>query len=582
MKASAARTALTYFAYTKRAVCTVVLTLWCFAFSTGAQTSQRTAHAPQPPSVLLATSFGAVGDLRPVNHLSFKAGSRAVKAEAATFSAADVGKLVIGLTSRDGVPASVSSQIVAVAANGASATLLDETSTSLDAPTGGIGTDNADAIQRCWDASAARGLVCWVPAGQFLFAGHPLTLRSHMSVEGGAPELAALVCAPSVRDCVVLDDGPVQFVSISRLALNGTEGDLPPPKEARLAQRGFYLKARGSGQAGGGLWQSTFAHVQLSGFWGDEFTLEGGTGEYMHPNQFLFFEDMELQTARGAPGVGPPPDSYRLRMVGQNAQITFSGGQIHGAINSQLGNGVLIDGAGVVRFEGVTCEWVDSCLDVRSGTAIRFTDGWIENAKRVATLGAKGVRGFTFDHNYLANSCYDRQNGTGWCLKLASAKEDAGVTFAHNTLAWGVAPPDGLVVAPPGALVAAVGTLQNGGDPTAATAHTGRTIGARAGFGGAGRPSGSIADAGSNAGWRKAMGMSDFIAPGGTATVSVAWSPTPFPSADFTASCLTVGAKAVVRVEGIVEQSADHLEVQVRNADPRSPQRATVQCVGML
>ncbi len=556
------------------------LYVWLFIFALGAGVpkAQGKAQPPQPPSVLSATSFGAVGDLRVVGHLSFKAGSRAVQAEAGTFSAADVGKLVLGLTSKDGLPASVSSQIVAVAANGVSATLLDETSTSLDAQTGGVGTDNADAIQRCWDASATRGLVCWLPAGQFLFAGHPLTLRSHMSVEGGAPELTALVCAPSIRDCVGLDDGPVQFVSMSRLALNGTEGDLPPPKETRAAQRGFSLKARGSGQAGGGLWQSTFAHVQVSGFWGDEFTLEGGTGEYMHPNQFLFFEDLELQAARGAPGIGPPPDSYRLRLLGQNAQIMFSGGQIHGAINSQLGNGVLIDGAGVVRFEGVTCEWVDSCLDIRSGTAIRFTDGWIENAKRVATLGPKGVRGFTFDHNYLANACYDRQTHGGWCLKLASAKEDAGVMFAHNTLAWGVAPPDGLIVAPPGAGVAAVDTLENGVNHDL---RAGGAAGARAGSAGAGRSVASTAASGAAAGWRKAMALSDFIPAGGTATVALVWSPAPFPSSDFTASCVTVGAKAVVRVEGIVEQTAEHLQVQVRNTDTRSPQRATVHCVGM-
>ncbi len=577
MKRTVTPLALAFFAFTRRFVrLGVCLALWFFALGTGVQNAQGKAQAPQPPSVLLATSFGAIGDLRPVGHLSFKADSRSVQAEAGTFSAADVGKLVMGLTSRDGAPASVSSQIVAVAADGASATLLDETANSLDAQTGGIGTDNADAIQRCWDASAARGIVCWFPAGQFLFAGHSLTLRSHMSVEGGAPELTALVCAPSIRDCVVLDDGPVQSISMSRLALNGTEGDLPPPKEARLAQRGFYLKARGSGQAGGGLWQSTFAHVQVSGVWGDEFTLEGGTGEYRHPNQFLFFEDLELQTARGAPGVGPPPDSYRLRLVGQNAQIMFSGGQIHGAINSQLGNGVLIDGAGVVRFEGVTCEWVDSCLDVRGGTAIRFTDGWIENAKRVATLGAKGVRGFTFDHNYLANACYDRQTHGGWCLKLASAKEDAGVTFAHNTLAWGVAPPDSLLVAPPGAVVAVVGTLENG------ASYDTRAPGARAGSVGTGRSVGAATGSVDAAGWRKAMAVSEFIPAGGTATIPLVWSPAPFPSPDFTASCVTVDVKAVVRVEGIVEQGADYLEVQVRNTDPRSPQRATVHCVGML
>ncbi len=400
----------------------------------------------------------------PSQSLSFQAGSRVVRGNAGTFLSTDVGKVVSAAAmGPDRVPVSATSQIVAIAPGGAEATTLDEARVTLNKVSGLVGTDNSEPLQRCWDASGQRGLVCWIPAGQFLFASKPLILRTHMSIEGASPELTNLLCASSIRDCVKLDEGPVQFVYLSRFGVDGTEADLAPPKDAASAQRGFTLVAHGNpGGAGGGLWQSTFSHIEIANFWGDELTLQGGVGEYMHPNQFLFFEDLELQTARGSPGVGPPADSYRLRLVGQNAQIVFSGGQIHGAIGSQLGNGVLISGAGVVRFEGVTCEWLDSCLEVPNATAVRFTDGWIENVKRVATLGDKGVRGFTLDHNYLANSCYDQRNHGGWCLKLASAKTDVGVSFAHNTLAWGVAPPDALVSAPEGAVVDASDTLENG------------------------------------------------------------------------------------------------------------------------
>lgn len=525
------------------------------------------ASGSAPANVILATSFEAKGDLRIVQHLSFQAGSRAVQASVGTFGPGDVGKFVTGVAlNGDRVPVSVASQIVAVAAGGAQATTLDEARATLKDVFGGVGTDNSEPMQRCWDASARRGLVCWVPAGRYLFASKPLVIRSHMSVEGAAPELSTLVCAPSIRDCVGLDEGPVQFVWMSRIALSGTEAHLPPPKDAQSAQRGFNLVAHGNGGgAGGGLWQSTFSHVEVSEFWGDEFTLRGGVGEYMHPNQFLFFEDLELQAARGSPGVGPPPDSYRLRLVGQNAQIAFSGGQIHGSIGSQLGNGVLIDGAGVVRFEGVTCEWLDACLDVANGTMVRFTDGWIENVKRVATLGAKGVRGFTLDHNYLANSCYDQGTHKGWCVKLEAAKADTGVSFARNYLAWGVAAPDALITAPPGAAVDAPGTVENGVLKNATDGNAARN-----------RSPGENEQP-----WRKAKTTTPWIAHGSQAIVHLTWAPGPFPTDDFTASCVTFGGNSAMRVEGVVQQNAAGIDVIVRNLDPSEQQRTSVECIGV-
>lgn len=519
-----------------------------------------------PSNVILATTFGAKGDLRNVPHLSFRAGSRTVMASAGTFVAGDMGKVVSGVgMGADRVPVSDVSQIVGISADGAQVTTLDEARVSLSDVLGGVGTDNSEAMQRCWDASAKRGLVCWVPAGQFLFASKPLVIRTHMSVEGAAPELSSLVCAPSLRDCVGLDEGPVQFVYLSRIGLSGTEAHLPPPKDAQSAQRGFTLVAHGNPSgAGGGLWQSRFVQVEVSGFWGDELTLRGGRGEYMHPNQFLFFDDLELQAARGSPGVGPPADSYRLRLEGQNAQIVFSGGQIHGSIGSQLGNGVLIDGAGVVRFEGVTCEWLDACLDVPNATAVRFSDGWIENVKRVATLGEKGVRGFTLDRNYLANSCYDQRDHRGWCLKVASAKADVGVSFAENTLAWGVAPLDALLAGPGGGAVDARDTVENGV--------------LKSGVNGGGR-SQRAGDAG--AFWRKAMTQTPWIAHGSEAVVRLTWAPGPFATEDFTATCQTFGGNSAVQVEGIVQQSAKDIDVLVRNLSPDEQFRATVECVGV-
>ncbi len=535
------------------------LLLWLLACSLA---QAAAAQAGDPARLLLATEFGAVGDLRPLDHLSFRAGTREVHAPASTFAAADVGRTVFGVAlDAERVPVSATAALVAVSADGAQATLDRPATVTLANVRGGLGTDNADALQRCWDQSTARGLVCFVPAGQFLFAKQPLRVRRYMSVEGSAPEASSLVCAPVIRDCVGLDDGPVQFVSISRLELRGTEGDLAPPRSNATAQRGFHLIAHGTGEAGGGLWQSSFAHVQVSNFWGDEFALEGGKGETMHPNQFLFFEDLELQAARGAPGLGPPEDSYRLRLSGQNAQIQFLGGQIHGSIGSQLGKGVFLDGVGVVRFEGTTCEWLDNCLDVRNGVAVRFADGWIENVKRVATLGENGVRGFSLEGNYLANACYDARTHGGWCVRLASAEADTGTVFAHNFLAWGT-PPDALVLMPPGAAVSGTNTLQTG-----ASADAGASSPAKP----------------TNTGisWRRAKGRTPWIGPGASATVHLAWAPAPFATADFTASCVTYGAPTALQVKGIVRQNAAGVDVMMTNTDPRQPQRGLVECIAL-
>ncbi len=89
-----------------------------------------------------------------------------------------------------------------------------------------------------------------------------------MRVEGNSPEQTTLVCSPAQRDCVLLEDGPVQFITLDGWDLAGTEAALPPPLTNEEAQRGFILRARGTGPAGGGLWQSSFRHLQVSGFWG--------------------------------------------------------------------------------------------------------------------------------------------------------------------------------------------------------------------------------------------------------------------------------------------------------------------------
>lgn len=506
-------------------------------------------------------TYGAKADFQSLQHLSMIQGSATIQASTPVFGAGDVGKTIFVISPALGTTSFVS-VVTGIAANGTQALVRETAPRSFQDAAGGFGNDDSVAVQQCWDESSARGALCRMPAGDYLLAARPLVIRRHLDAEGAAPEATSLVCAPSLRDCVVLDDGPVQFVSLRRLEVRGSEGAEPPPAIAHDAQRGLVLIAHGQGNAGGGLWQSSFAHLQLSDFWGDELVLQGGTGEAQHPNQFLLFEDLELQAARGSEGVGPPADSVRLRMLGQNAQIRFTGGQIHGSIGSQLGRGVLIDGAGVVRFEGTTCEWVDRCLEIVSGTTIRFTDGWVENAKHFAVLGPGPLRGVTLDHNYLANSCFDLRTHTGACVEI-TGDDVAGVSFTHNVLAWGTAPPDRVVLAPKQALVEAGSTLENG-------VLRDRSVGMAVLPG---------ANGGSTV--RVARGSTGWLAPRQTVRVQMTWSTKPFSTDDFTPTCTLLGTTGALELLGIVRESRSSVEVAVRNSRSVEAERSSIRCVGI-
>ena len=535
--------------------------LCCGAALCGAASAQPSA----PQLVVTPQQFGGAGDFRDLAGLRLLAGETTLTGTPGMFSAQDAGRtiFVFGAGSTGSQNALIS-KVVQVGADGSTARLQESSGRSVDHATGGIGTDNAAALQSCWDASSARGLTCYMQGGRYLYAQSSLTLRRHMRAEGSTPEQTSLVCAPSQRDCVLLDSGPVQFVGLENFELAGTEGALPPPARNDAAQHAFVLRAHGdAGGAGGGLWQSNFRHIQVSNFWGDELALYGGTQDLQHPNQFLSFEDLELQTARGDAEARPPADSYRLKLVGQNAQVHFTGGQIHGTLVGQFGQGVLIDGAGVIQFEGVTCEWLDRCLQVQKGATISFTHGWVENVKDVVELGPGPVNGVFFDQNYLANSCFDLKTHSGFCLHaLSAATQD--VSFSQNVIASGTAPPDAVLQASPGVTVASSyndmnGTVANG---------TARPVSA-----------GVVQDSSRTESprWQQAKGVSPWIAAGQSTDMTVSWSPGPFATANLQASCVTDGSFGI-SVVGIRSLTRQDAHVLLQNRDLWKASRATILC----
>ncbi len=517
------------------------------------------ASASTPQQVVTPQQFGGSGDFRELAGVSVHAGDVTLAGPFGTFVAQDAGRtvFVFGVGSV-GAQHALISKVVAVSADGAHVTLQHPAQQTAEHTTGGIGTDNAVALQSCWDTSAINGLTCYMQGGRYLFAS-ALVLRTHVRAEGNTPEQTSLVCAPSQRECVLLDKGPVQFVDLENFDLTGTEGSTPPPDANAQAQRAFVLRAHGdTGGAGGGLWQSIFRHIEVANFWGDEFALYGGTQDFSHPNQFLTFEDLELQTGRGDVKVRPPADSYRMRLVGQNAQIRFNGGQIHGTIGGQFGRGVFAQGAGVIQFEGVTCEWLDECMRIEESGVISFLHGWVENVKRVIELGPGPVNGFFFDENYLANSCFDLQTHTGACLR-APFPNTQDISFTHNVLASGTAPPDAVVQANSAVAISGSYTDMNG---TVRNMSAHQTT--------ASKPLDST-------GWRGAKAVSPWIAPGHSIEVKLVWSPGPFTTAKLRTNCTSEGDSSIALI-GIRAVTAQYAGVVLENRDTHKSTRATIVC----
>jgi hypothetical protein len=512
--------------------------------------------------------WGAQGNYVDLQHLSMDAQSNIVRSAAQVFSPKDVGRMVFiagaGLSGFQqwlvATAQSVPDDRTLVLSVSAAHAVRDAS--------GGMGSDDTNALQKCWDATGRERTRCEMAGKSYLFNSASLILRDRSVINGVSPKSTILVCGPSIQDCVGLDSGPVQFTTLSNFRLSGVEGNLPAPGSDSLAQHGFRFVAHGPSAApGGGFWQSQLIRVEVTGMWGTELTLEGGQHDYMHPNQFLTFADLELQSPFGDRTETPPIDSFRLRAKGQNAQIEFIGGQIHGTLNGQFGNGILLEGTNVVSFSGTTCEWLDKCLVLTgNATETSFTDGWIENVKQVIDVRGPG-RGFYLERNHIANSCYDLQDHSGFCVRVSAPHGTYG-TFTRNFLHWGgVAGPDATVVG-------ASSPQVNASDNLVRDIWTDYTLGQ------------TRAQAGPEAGSapmlrRGATSLNVASTPGNPNSIVVTWQPSAFVDSQYTATCSVVSPDATVVIDRILSKTPSQVNIHLLPGEAGSPRRGHVECLAI-
>ncbi len=542
--------------------------------------AQRAAHLRQLldaasmessriPAPISPEAWGAQGNYVDLQNLRMDADSNVVRSAVQVFSPGDVGRVVFiagaGLTG-------FHQWLVATAQSvpdGHTLILSVPAARAVRDARGGMGSDDTNALQNCWDAAGRERTRCEMEGKSYLFNSHSLIVRDRSVINGVGPKSTVLVCGPSVQDCVGLDSGPVQFTTLSNFQLSGVEGNLPAPGSDSFAQRGFRFVAHGpSTPPGGGFWQSQLVRVEVTNMWGTEFTLEGGEHEYMHPNQFLTFADLELQSPFGDGIETPPVDSFRFHAKGQNAQIEFIGGQIHGTLKGQFGNGVLLEGTNVLSFSGTTCEWLDKCLVLTSNaTETSFTDGWIENVRQVLDVGGPG-RGFYLERNHIANSCYDLRDHSGFCVRVSAPLGTYG-TFTRNFLHWGGVPgPDAILVGSSYGQIDASNNLV--GD-----AWTDYTLGqTRTPLAPGAAPVVRRGTSSLNPGSAPAQ-------PGKANSIVVTWQPSAFVDSQYTATCSVVSPDATFVIDRISSKTPSQVNVHLLTADDNSPPRGHVECLAI-
>jgi hypothetical protein len=507
-------------------------------------------------------AWEAQGNYVDLQNLSIDAKSNVVRTAAQVFSPKDVGKVVFiagaGLSG-------FHQWLIATAQSvpdGHTLVLSVSAARAVRDASGGMGSDDTNALQKCWDATGRERTRCEMAGKSYLFNAASLIVRDRSVINGVSPKSTVLVCGPSVQDCVALDSGPVQFTTLSNFQLSGVEGNLSAPASDSLAQHGFHFVAHGPSAApGGGFWQSQLIRVEVTGMWGTELTLEGGQHDYMHPNQFLTFADLELQSPFGGRTEAPPIDSFRFHAKGQNAQIEFIGGQIHGTLKGQFGNGILLEGTNVVSFSGTTCEWLDKCLVLASNaTEISFTDGWIENVRQVMDVNGPS-RGFYLERNHIANSCYDLRDHSGFCVRVSAPLGTYG-TFTRNFLHWGGVP------GPDATLVGVSSPQINGSDNLVGNTWTDYTLGqTRAQV----APFAPVLRRGA-ASLDVARNLSSIV---------VTWQPSAFVDSQYTATCSVVSPDATLTIDRISSKTPSQVDVHLLPAEGNSPPRGHVECVAI-
>lgn len=268
-----------------------------------------------------------------------------------------------------------------------------------------------------------KGSVVYIPNGNYRI--NQLILKSGISILGESLEntLVQTTENHNVDYMIKMDIGPV-FLNISNIKFFGR----------RETQAGcFFFEAMENSDFHGGLWNSFFKNIQISGFKGNGIYLKGGSANGLTPNQFNTFENVR---------VGKDSDfSNSLKMEGQNGQHTFLNCTFDGfnRNNNNIfpkGQNVHISHSadqttGILSFINCTFQEADYGIYMNYAENINIDSCWFESLGVAITINGSSFnscRDITIQNNRFANAAgygsmiVDSDNiKTGQCISISNS-----------------------------------------------------------------------------------------------------------------------------------------------------------------
>lgn len=284
--------------------------------------------------------------------------------------------------------------------------------------------DDTTTLQKALDWSADTGL----PVGQegeFLVNG--LVIKDRMKLICPGEKTTRIVPRTGSVEAQVISLAAdvVQNVTMSgfRLTGNGISG-----------QHGVHLRAvagMATGFLQGGLWNFTFEDIEVTGFTGEGWWLDGGNNAPGDPAAFR--APIQMGSFRGVRVFNDPGSKRALRLSGQVGQVGFDErcefDHFSPSDNfSGTAENILIersvDAAGVqysdiapntILFKGITCQGAVRGATVERSSGITFLGGHFENL-REGILNSVSAFGNLVIGTDFANVGY-RGDGSGWGVK---------------------------------------------------------------------------------------------------------------------------------------------------------------------
>ncbi|WP_343623295.1 hypothetical protein [Flavobacterium lindanitolerans] len=274
---------------------------------------------------------------------------------------------------------------------------------------GALGTsgDYTTEIQKAIDfaflnskSDVIKGSTVFIPSGSYKI--NTLMLKSGVSILGESNEKTILYTTDNhAADYMFkMEAGPV-FLDITNLNISG-----------RQTEAGCFLFEANSINTEpfhGGLWNSTFKNIQITGFKGHGIYLKGGSQNQALPNQFNIFENVRV----GKQG----HFTNSLKMEGQNGQHTFLNCTFDGFYNKEnklyaRGHNVNISPngditAGIVSFINCTFQDADYGIYMNYAENINIDGCWFENLGVAVTLNGlekNSCRDITIQNCRFANA----------------------------------------------------------------------------------------------------------------------------------------------------------------------------------